>query len=372
VLGAGVALTPSVLYFAGSLNPIGLEIATAFAAWAGAAALATDQPAEDDGRLVRRTGLALVVLALTRGLSPAFAGLVVLALVAMASGPRRRELWGRRDVRLRLGATGLAAVASGAWVVFIEHRYPVPSRDGTGLGYAFGQVGWWLQEATAVFGATTVVPPAVLHLLWLVAVAVVVGLVLGERRRRPLLLGLALAAGGVALLVSGEGLSVPQTGYWWQGRYVLPLLVGAPLLATSAPLRGLARGPAPVPAARLTDRVGPLLLASLVAVQVWSFLYAVRHYTVGLDGSANPLQFLVFDRVWSPPLLPPWVYVLGFGAGLATLAAVLWRAATAPADAAELEDDAHPGAGPASGPGELVLPAVRGMVFTGRRPATRG
>ena len=31
----------------------------------------------------------------------------------------------------------------------------------------------------------------------------------------------------LGLLVSGEGFSIPDTGYWWQGRYVMSAVRGA-------------------------------------------------------------------------------------------------------------------------------------------------
>jgi hypothetical protein len=138
----------------------------------------------------------------------------------------------------------------------------------------------------------------------------------------------------------------------WQGRHVLPGLVAAVVVAAvgsravAIPSAHDATGPTGTNDTtgpgrqRLMRWLGPSLLGLLVVLQVWCFAYAVRHYTVGHDGPANPLEFL-FDPGWSPPLLPPWLYVALFAASLALLASILWRTATAAAPAsAELEGPA--------------------------------
>ena len=74
------------------------------------------------------------------------------------------------------------------------------------------------------------------------------------------------------------------------------------------------------------------MLALMVAVHAWCFLYAVRHYAVGHDGPADPRDFL-FDPAWSPPLVPAAAWAVAYTGSLAALAALLWRAVTRPAAA---------------------------------------
>lgn len=334
VLGGAAVLTPSVLYFAGTVNPVGLEIAAAFSAWAGMLALVrgVDGPAEVDGRLVTRTALALAALVLTRGLSPGFAVLIVVAAALVAPPGRMRELYERRDVRRWLVGVGVVTALSVAWLVHIRFRFPLPPFPGSGLDFALDQVSWWAREMVGVFGPTTIAPPAALHVLWAVAVAAVVALGWRSSERRHVLIAGVLALGTFVVLVLGEGFQIPPTGVWWQGRYVLPAMVGVVLLVTLAgrgagvagPRNG--DGPADVGARRpsAASLLGPPLLMLVVGVQVWAFAYAVRHYTVGHDGPANPLDFL-FDPDWSPPLLPAWAYVLVLAASLGLLAGLLWR-----------------------------------------------
>lgn len=363
VLGGAVVVTPAVLYFAGTVNPVGLEIATSFGVWTGLLALVRGRGG-DTGRLVVRTGLALVVLVSTRGLSPGFALLTMLVVALVAPPGRIRDLLRRRDVRGWLVAAGVATAVSIAWLVHIRARFHIPPMDGSGLDFALEQVPWWGREMVGVFGPTTVVPPVAVPLLWAAALVTVVALGWRAADRRHLLLAAGLAVATVGLLIAGEGFNLPPTDVWWQGRYVLPIAIGAVVLTTlaSRQVAGVANGSAAsaasagaVPPAGdsatgsalpggtsagggLLRRIGPPLLALLVGLQVWCLAYAVRHFTVGHDGTANPLSFL-FDPAWAPPLLPAWLYVVLYAAALGGTATLLWRVAVATAMATTASHD---------------------------------
>lgn len=330
-MAALVVVTPEVIYLAATLNSAGLELAASFALWMAVLALARD-PADPDRRLVRRAGVALVLLAVARPLGPAFA-LVALAVAALLASPeRRRALRARRDVRLWLVAGLVAAATTVAWLISLQSRLPTESTDGSGFGDAVGLVPWWLRGMVGVFGSTDVVPPAGLHVAWGVIAVVVLVWALARARVRDAVVVCALLVGGIALLVSGQGLSVPDTGVWWQGRYVYPLIMGAVLTAAAAARPAGDRRPGPA-------RSGPFLLAALVGLQLWAFLYAVRHYAVGYRGTANPLRYLVDPR-WTPPYGPDLLYVVLFVVAFAATAALVWRSASARAPA-----EPRPGAG---------------------------
>jgi hypothetical protein len=341
VLGAAVALTPTTLYFAGVVNPIGLEIAAALGASSGLMTMVRRAPTggSPSGRLVARTGLAFVALVTTRGLSPAFGVLVVLAALVVAPPGRIRELLRQRHVRRWSLAVLGATVLSLIWVVHITGRFPLPPTSANGLDHALGELAWWAREVVGLFGATTVTPPVVVPLLWLLALVTVVWLARRGTETRHLVVAAVMALVSYGMLVWGDALNVPDTSVVWQGRHVLPGLVAALVVVVagscvaatvdtaSIASTATTNGAAIVDRQRMLRRLGPGLLGLLVVVQVWCFAYAVRHYTVGHDGPANPFVFLL-DTDWSPPLLPPWLYVGLFAASLAALAVVLWRTAT--------------------------------------------
>ena len=361
VLGAAVALTPAVPYYAGVTNTAGLEMAATFGLWASGAALVRG-PGGPDRRLVTRAGVALVLLVLARGLSPGYAALGLAALGLVAERGRVRELGRRADVRAWGALTAAAVVASGAWLVYVHAAFALPHRDGIGVADGIAELRWDLRDLVGVFGSTDVVPPVAVHLAWAGAFLLVLLAAAVWGARRHALLAAVVALGAVALLVSGEGLSVPQTGMWWQGRYVMPLVIGAALLATTGG-RGADAGDAPRPA-RGVRLVGPPLLALLVALQLWSFLYAVRHYAVGPAGPRHPIRFLR-NAEWTPPVAPAFVWAGVMAAALVAGAVLAWRA-SAPGLAA-------PGQGPGA-PGEASAPAGAGDApgrLTAREPRAR-
>jgi hypothetical protein len=329
-LAALVVVTPEVIYLAGTSNTAGLETAASFALWTAALALAL-APAEPDPRLVRRAGVALVALALARPMAPAFA-LVALAVAAYLAPPeRRRVLWARRDVRRWLVAGGVAAATTLAWVVDLQIRFPVDAPGTPGLVDAIGRVPWWMRGMVGVFGSTDVIPPAGLHVLWGAALVAVLAWSVRRAPRRAGVVAIGLIVAAVLLLLSGSGLDFPDTGVWWQGRYVLPLVIGGVLTAAAAarPDGDGDRAPA---------RWGPPLLVGLVGLQAWAFLYAVRHYAVGYGGTANPLRYLV-DPDWSPPYGPDALYAAAFVAALAAVSIAVWRSAAPAGSPAEPAPD---------------------------------
>lgn len=313
-LGVLVALTPEVVYLAATVNTAGPEAAASIGLWTSGLALATSD-GTDDRVLVRRAGVALVVLVLSRPMSPLFAALAIGVSAAVAGRDRVTALARRGDVR-RIGALGALAVAAAlAWLLYVQVRWSVPPFEGRGVADSVGRMGWWMRGVVGVFGSTDIVPPVGLPFLYgAIALAVVaVGLRSARLRDRAIVVGLLV--GSVAMLVSGEGLAVPQTGFWWQGRYVLPILIGGVITATV-----VARG-------RPAVRWGPLAIAGLCAVHVALFGYAARHYAVGYGGTANPLRFFT-DPVWSPPPGPAALYAVVFTASLAALGTTVWRSAS--------------------------------------------
>jgi hypothetical protein len=340
-LGLLGCLTPGVLYLSGSTNPSAVEIAAALSAWAAVAALAGVDPgganhtgrrtgtgggpvpapgAVDVDRLVRRLGAGLVVLTLCRGLGPAFAAAVVLVGGVAAGWARSRALLRRADLRWWAGAVVVATGASAAWLAHISGSFPLPDRPGSGWADAFGWLPWYLRQSVGVFGTNdSAVSPAAAVLWCLVVVGVTtVGVVVHLRARRPRTAALAVTTlvGGLALNVTAEGLSLPPIGFFWQGRYALPLLVGGVVLAAvSSPDEGVTPhgGSTPGPMAR---GLWVPAAALLVAVHAQGFLAVARHHGSPAGAAAwiwvatyatviTALAVTLGRRPVRPPVRPP-------------------------------------------------------------------
>lgn len=226
-------ITPMVLYLAASSNPSGLEIAAALSLWATGVLLARPdiQPTR---REIARFGIAICALILARGLGPGFALVIVATFGLLARSEGVKRLAKQRDLWFWAAATVAALAMSGAWLVAVQQRFPVEERIGSGLSYALGQVPWYLYQSVGVFGQNDSALPAGAAIVWGVGLAVlfVAGLIRSAPRAR--LVAMATLLAGIGVSISAEGFSLPPIGFYWQGRYALPLLVGAFVVATCA------------------------------------------------------------------------------------------------------------------------------------------
>ena len=305
VAGVGVVATPMVLFLSSGVNPSGPESAAAIALWtAGLVLVITSGPPLRP--VLATAGLAAVVLALARPISPFWVAVIGLGLLVVAGGRRCLELVRLRPVQAWLGVVVLAAGLQAAWVLGVGALELYGSAQDLTVEQrvegSLVRTDERLQQMVGWFGWLDTPAPVGVHVAWGLAVVVVVGLGLrGAVRTRSALL-VVLVVGAVLVPVALEVLSANAVGFYWQGRYTLPLAVSVPLLAAVA-----ARDPRPVPR--------PLLAAVLAAAagcHVLAFVTALGRYTVGTGGGWG-----LVDVAWSPPLPP---LVLAVAAGLAALA----------------------------------------------------
>lgn len=291
------AITPEVLYLAGSVNPNGLEIVGGLALWAGLTAVVRHRLRT---RPVRRLDVVTTVagaaaLALTRSLGPLFT-LAVVAAVLVAHGRGVIALRRDRAVLGVIAAIGAIVVVGSAWVVTSGHLGSVPgARPEPGRSIAeqlVARTDDWAEQMVAVFGWLDTGPVQLAVWSWLAILAVLVGgvwlLVRSWLGIAAVLLVPIVALTPVVLQYPGAD----DQGIAWQGRYALALAVGIPVLAA------VALADAGVP--ELIGRRLAVLVGALAAVaHIASFATAMRRYAVGLDGA---LRFWQADAAWAPPL----------------------------------------------------------------------
>lgn len=308
-LAVAATYTPVVAYLGGTVNSAGPEIAAAAALWVSAGALARS-PAIS-ARLVARASIALALLISARGLSPAFAVVVIAAVAPLAGRERIVELWRRRDVRVGAAVAAASMLASASWLAWIQSTAPLDDRAGTGIAHAIGLTGFYLEQTVTVFGTNDVSLPSWAGLLWAIPVTALIGAAWrGARRRRAFVVPLAIGVLALTVNVTAEGASLPPIGFFWQGRYVLPLLVGVPVLA-----------------AVLADRDLPtrrglvvLLAAPGVVLHGWAFVAVGRH-VAAQSSTALGIGAWLGDPIWTPPLLPAPAYGLVMVAAVAAIVA---------------------------------------------------
>lgn len=317
-LGVFIAITPEVLYLAGSINSNALEVAAAIALWSALVAMA-NLDSEPSRRQVARAGVALVILVGTRGLSPLFGCMILAVGVYLIGSARSKQLARRADVRGWLCAAVLMIIVSLIYVEYVRGRFPI-ERPGQGLSEAFGNVGWYLRQGVGVFGSNDIPLPSPVYGTWAIIVMALLLATLLSARLRLAILVVGLAALGVGIQVTAEGLALPPIGFFWQGRYALPLLVGVPIIAAAS--LGSSGSALSRRVSWLWWRGAVPVLCLLVAAQALAFAQAIRRFAVTLSGPANPIDFL-FSPEWSPDPAPAPFFLVMFVTGLVGVVAVL-------------------------------------------------
>ncbi|WP_436795917.1 DUF2142 domain-containing protein [Actinospongicola halichondriae] len=323
-----LATTPEVLYLTAHINTNGIEIIAATGLWASLLVMVR-APDAVSARLVTRAGVALTVLVGARGLSVPFAAGIVAVACLIGGWRNSRQLWRRRDVR---AWTIVGLLVAGVSLVYVDHvrRWLPIHRPGQGIGDAVGRLPWYLEQAVGVFGSNEVRLPAAVLLVWVAGLLALMGIAVRRGDRRATALALAVLAAGILVQVGAEGFAVPPIGFFWQGRYALPILVGGPILAAAGlPARDVGRSTAS------DDRrldLGVVVMVAVASGWIVSFAAAIRRYAVGTSGSSSPAKFLV-DARWSPATGPVVIHLVVAVAAVSALLAVLVRWTGPDADA---------------------------------------
>lgn len=328
--GLAVALTPMALYFAGGVNPQGLEICAAVAVWVSGIGLlggplpASSPAAYGEGRLIARLALSAAVLALSRPLSPLWLALIAVVLVlAFPTSYRLREVLRRRDARWWLGGllgVGVAAIAwlriAGSFTFLPDGRFQAMTVDHAAV-LSYSKIYSEVLQMIGVFGSLDTDPPALTWILWLLCLGVLTVLGLAVARLRFAAAILVAAVGSALLPVGIELLHYRQTGFSWQGRYTLPLAVGLPLLAAYAV------GRAGVLLPWLENRLVVMVAILTGIAHVVAFLGVFHRYLYGV--AVAPWKLAASG--WHPPL-PAWLLA---GAFVVVAVAYVWALAALPA-----------------------------------------
>jgi hypothetical protein len=354
VLGVVLVATPTAVDLFGAINPNGLEIAAGVLVFCSLLALlrAPDGRLDerDTRRLVAMAALgSLLLLTIRLPLGPVWLFLDLLACALLARRGRVRALLGRGDARLLLAASWVVGLAYAVgWLLYSGFAdIGNNNRDALhlGLGDALSRI--LFERTSSVSGSTPRVPFYIQQIVgtfdygethisrlvivgwYLLAAAVVVPcLALASRRYAIVLVGLGLAS--LAVLVLLDLYFLPKVGWFSQGRYAMPSLVGVVLGAAAL---GRFEGRL---AARGLLRWYALALAGVAALgHLYALSRVMSRFQVGINAPLNPLRYS-----WRPPVgpVPPLLLMVAGGALLVALAVAarpLGAARYAPAPDAE-------------------------------------
>lgn len=348
--GLALAITPTVMSVGAVINPSGMEISAAIAAWTTGLLLIWDSGKRVPPVLVRSLGVSSAVLGVARAPSPLWVALLGLFLVVFATAERRRRLLRSAVVRRYMLLVILACVAEVAWAIGarataitpVAAKPPASDSFGQVVVAAMGHVGFLVTEMIGITGWTDALMPAFVYLLWLGGLGAVGVLAwsLGSRRHR---LAIVACIAMTTVVPTAMIVSHARTdGIFMQGRDMLPIAVSVPLVLAAA-LSSARSGPAGQElGAPLVDKVTVTVLWITALSMMTSFAAFYRRFAVGLNG---PLDFFTHVKNgWQPPV-PGTLLFLAFI--LLSIALAQWLAKVAPGE----------GWGPS-----VLPPSVRGLL----------
>lgn len=301
VIGGVIALTPSVFFLTGAVNPNALEIAAAAAVFMSLCAV-LEQSARKTGissLLLTIFALAGALLAHTRPLSLLW--LAVAALSAVLCFGARTVFLALRDWRSQaaVAAVGLSCSFALWWVVsansfesLLAGSEPIPA-DVAAVAMVNETVDFMVQYV-GVLGWLDTTPPTAAVYAWVLGFGAMLLLAFTSRPVRGRWAMVLLTLTVIVIPVVLQASSSEQLGWIWQGRYALAMVVTM-ILAAGVTVRFRPY--------RITPWGVSLIRWGLVLgilAHAYVFLEGMRRYTVGFRGDGvNWTEML--EPLWQPP-----------------------------------------------------------------------
>ncbi len=300
-----LALTPAAISTIAVVNPSGLAIAGAMAMTVGLLGIGVDEVVErrrgHTDAWLAVGGLCAMVLARSDGI--VWAACLIVAMAMFRGRGFLSNVW-EAIPKQALAATTLAGLLCVGWLWAVPPALIDQEQSESGvvlLTRIVGRTGQHLIDAIGTAGWLDARVPDSMILVWLLALGVAVGSVIGSARTTEIRAVLALAVLVVVTPWILEYSQAATAGLYWQGRYSLPLIAGAIIVVGSASSR-TASSP------RVTSFIGGATWL------VWNLgLYQqLRRWSVGESGS-----------------LAPWNLDTGFGPVLTVGAVIAYAMASA-------------------------------------------
>ena len=234
-VGLGYAITPMAFFLSGSVNPNAVGDRGRRRTLGDAPRLVRrPDPALDRGRALRAT-VAAVALVSARPLGPLFLVLIVAsALLVVPKSELGRVVRASRSAAFAVAAVTIACVG---WTLSVGTlrtstvEYPEFESLRRYLYTMVLSLDDFNRQMIGVLGWLDTPLLAHAYDIWfaMFGFLVIAALGVGEMRHRILLLGLVALTAIVPIAVQLP--AAPELGIVWQGRYLLPLAVGIPLVA---------------------------------------------------------------------------------------------------------------------------------------------
>jgi hypothetical protein len=307
---SAVAITPMVAHIGAGVNPNGWEIAAGFAFFASGLHVldraAPDLPNQQRAYWLLGISGGLILTLRSGGLL-----IFAVALLAMSVPLKRDSLlrwWRVRPLRRIAIAWSVTFVAAATWLLVMRPNQLGTESAGTNYSVAsaarqeFMHWGRYVDQLVGVLSHLDTRTPGITYLIWqaLAAFLLLLGILVGTRTTW---LQLAIIAVGGGVVPSAIQVAFAnQAGFILQARYMLPVLIGAPLIAGLA----ISRSEIPANAVRRLVTVIPIIVIPLHLVFL---VWGMRRWQQGLGHGFNP-----FVGAWLPfagPVVPLVLACLG-------------------------------------------------------------
>ncbi|MBT8225947.1 MAG: DUF2142 domain-containing protein [Dactylosporangium sp.] len=306
-----VAITPITLHFAGSINPAALEIAAGLALFAGLVALLFPrEPVAPRAALVL-AGISAITLVIVRPFGPLWAFVIFGVLLVPSSRAVLRRVFALPMVRLWVAGLAAACVAALTWIVLMgtgERGWVSPvdlSTIGALKFELIQRLDEYPRQMVGVLAWLDAPLAGPSYVLWFMAFGLLYcsGLALGTWTQRWRLIVLTLVTFAVPIV--GDTLGARTYGLVSQGRYVLPIAVGLPVLAAYA------LGDRAVFVGGAARSVTRLLAVPLVLIHFGGLINTMIRWQYGIPGFPKAQHIDPFGGDWIPPLGPYLPVALG-------------------------------------------------------------
>lgn len=304
--GLAIAVPPMLLFLSSSVNPNAIEITATLAVFVAMFAIVTEPNSKLLTERASILALGAAIAANTRGLSPLWVAIAIFAPLIVTSWSRIWALLKKPQIIWAVCFTGVTTAFAAAWLVSTNSL--TAAQDDPDYFQSFPGVGssplsgFWLtirdtfgyaQSMIANFGWLDTPAPPLVYFIWAVLVGSLLVAAFCLLRGRAAVLGGVLVALYLLLPAVIQGAYITGGGLIWQGRYTLPLfamlVIGLALLVAQRVDQR---------AGTVLNRMTFLVWGATALAQLLSFVYTLRRYSVGADGS---LKSMVFTPEWSAP-----------------------------------------------------------------------
>ena len=298
IVGVVAAMTPMTIYIASSMTPQGPEIFGALLTLVVLLALTREPDEQLLSRRMWRLVIGAAFFVATRGLSPAYLAFIVVLVLLVT--PRLGVVWDLIRTRRIWPQLGLCiAVSVGAVVYTLASGslalgivLPEPGLTASQVvDRMLDNTDYYLEQLLGVFGwgDTHLAIWTQMLIVSVVAVVVVVGAAMATWRERAAIVIVMIAT--IVVPIGVQLISFRESGLVWQGKYVLPIAMAAPVIA------GFFAERRPMSNAT-SSKVVPLAFALAALSQVIGFAVNTHRY---VNGASGPWTSLI-EGAWLPPV----------------------------------------------------------------------